>query len=59
MIRLVGAIQSQQFLVFLQQFLFARFFSQRAGFLRRRHRIVIASRLGIGGRQGADEEVAP
>jgi hypothetical protein len=32
MIRLVGAIQHQQFLIFLQQILFARFFGQRAGF---------------------------
>ena len=55
MIRLVGAIQSQQFLVFLQQFPFARRRGQRAGFLRRRNRIVIASRLGVGGRQRADE----
>jgi hypothetical protein len=31
-IRLVGVIQSQQFLIFLQQILFARFFGQRAGF---------------------------
>ena len=30
---LVGAIQSQQFLVFLQKYLFARFFGGRTGFL--------------------------
>ena len=55
MIRLVGAIQSQQFLVFLKQILFACRRSQRAGFLRHRNRIVISSRLGAGGRQGANE----
>ena len=59
MIRLVGAIQSQQFLVFLKQILFARRRGQRAGFLRRRNRIVISSRLGVGRRQGANEGVTP
>ena len=54
MIRLVGAVQSQQFPVFLKQILFARRRGQRAGFLRCRNRIVKSSRLGVGGRQGAD-----
>ena len=32
MIRLVGAIQFEQLLIFLQQILFTRFFGRRAGF---------------------------
>ena len=56
MIRLVGAIQDQQLLVSSQQIRFARRRRQRAGFLRRRNRIVISSRLGVSSRQGADED---
>ena len=49
-----AAVQVQQFLIFLQKILFARFFGQSAGFLRRRHRVVKSPRLGIRSRQRAD-----
>ena len=55
MIRLVLEIQRQQLPVFLKQFLLARRRGQRTGFLRRRNRLVKPSRLGVGGRQGADD----
>ncbi len=57
--RLVGAIQTQQFLVFLKHVLFPRCPGQRAGLLRRRNRIVESSRLGVGCRQGGQKGKHP
>ncbi len=54
MIWLVGAIEFQQDLILFQQLRFTRRRGQRAGFLRRRHRLVKSSRLGAGSRQSAD-----
>ena len=55
MIGFAGPVEIKQLPVLLKQSRFARRRGQRAGLLRRRHRIVISSRLGIGGRQRADE----
>ena len=52
MIRLVFAVQLQQFLIFFQQALFARR-RQGAGFFRRRNCFIKPSRLGVGRCQGA------
>jgi hypothetical protein len=52
--RSVCAVKLQQFLIFLQQILFAGFFRQRAGVLGRGNGVVKSSGLGIGGGQRAD-----
>ena len=59
MIRLVLAIQFEQFLIFLEQILLARLGCQFTGFLRRRNRIIKPSCLRVSRRQSADQEGSP
>lgn len=54
-VRFVRAVKLQQFLIFLQQVFFARFFRQRAGFLGGRNGVVKSSGFGISRRQRPHE----